>query len=560
MDRAIELSTGSKWYQVTGGKLAYEEHRRYRYTFLLETSWDLTDGTDLQLRSIDFEQLPVQLSNTKDETITIITMQRLPDQTLASASLVVDRAFLLRKMKDGLDLLKTPVTPAQLGLKLLGHLDCPDEVALSSLVDVISDVFVPDTAQRLAIQRALASEVLMILGPPGTGKTDVLAAIALLHALLSKHRILICSHTNIAIDNAIIRLVKFIRNHGLSYWLDEQSVVRYGTPHLEELEDGEYRNVTVPLIVADYIQQQREEIARLELLRKKVRDQVAHDQEEVPRLRQAWEVRKRAIPRQRKQVVSALEQLEAEEQRRLTPILQQLNPLLEKQHRAEQRMEEAKTNWQEDAVLLQPLQQAYERQLKPYQTEQRKVNRLRKYHPFPRFFVQFFEWEWEKTLDANLAVLAQPLYELAGQIAPIKQRMEEAKGTYEEAEREYNELMPAIAAWTQQREMRPAKYEREKPERIQELSNLDRELQVGNPRIVELEQAIEKGRRDIGMVENTLAQLDQQVIDAQREAARKVVESAQIVSATLTALTMNPVLLAQEWDVVIIDEGSTSYQ
>jgi hypothetical protein len=37
---------------------------------------------------------------------------------------------------------------------------------------------------------------------------------------------------------------------------------------------------------------------------------------------------------------------------------------------------------------------------------------------------------------------------------------------------------------------------------------------------------------------------------------RKVIEAAQIVGATLTGLYMNPTLLNQEWDVVIVDEGS----
>ncbi len=190
LDRAIELSVGTRHYTITDGRLVYEPHRRYRSAYTLtQGSWDLPDGTDLQLSSSDLaHSLPVQPSTTKDESVTITVTQRLTERTLASAQLVVDRAFLLRKLKE--DLL-CESTSAQCGLKLLGVLDCADGEAEAHLVETIKEVFSADEAQLLAMRRALYSELLMVLGPPGTGKTDVLAAIALLHATLFSYRVLI---------------------------------------------------------------------------------------------------------------------------------------------------------------------------------------------------------------------------------------------------------------------------------------------------------------------------------------------------------------------------------
>ncbi len=379
LEKAIALSRGSKRYAIADGQLVYEQHRCYRYAFSLveESSWELPDGTDLQLSSSDFvHPLPVELSCTKDLTVTITVVQRLPERTLASAQLAVDRAFLLRKMKDALNSL---ASSAQLGLKLFGYLDCPDVVAAPHLVETIADVFTPDNAQRLAIQRALGSELLMILGPPGTGKTDVLAAIAMLHALLYKSRVLITSHTNIAIDNAIIRLTGFMRKHGLEHWLDDQCVVRYGDPHLAELETDPYRNVTMPLIVADYIQHPCEEIARLEHRHEEVLDQIAKDQEELPERERAWQQRKVTLSQQRNRVVTDLETLEVDEHRRLAPMMEQLIPLLEKGEQVKQCMSQALASWRAGATRLQLLQRDYQRQLKPYQAECKKLERLRKY-------------------------------------------------------------------------------------------------------------------------------------------------------------------------------------
>ena len=56
--------------------------------------------------------------------------------------------------------------------------------------------------------QALGNEVSYIIGPPGTGKTETLAAIA--YALVQAGRsVLIAAHTNIAVDNAILKLAKF---------------------------------------------------------------------------------------------------------------------------------------------------------------------------------------------------------------------------------------------------------------------------------------------------------------------------------------------------------------
>ncbi len=64
-----------------------------------------------------------------------------------------------------------------------------------------------DSSQIDAIEHALAledGEILLITGPPGTGKTTVIAEIA--KELSDDERIMIASHTNRAVDNAIEKL------------------------------------------------------------------------------------------------------------------------------------------------------------------------------------------------------------------------------------------------------------------------------------------------------------------------------------------------------------------
>lgn len=75
---------------------------------------------------------------------------------------------------------------------------------LSSPTDV-GDRFRLDDSQIKAVQAALGleeNELLLIIGPPGTGKTQVIAKIAVELAKRGE-RVLITSHTNRAVDNAI---------------------------------------------------------------------------------------------------------------------------------------------------------------------------------------------------------------------------------------------------------------------------------------------------------------------------------------------------------------------
>jgi hypothetical protein len=555
LDRAIELSVGRKRYRVTAGRLIYEQHRRYRYAFtLVEGSWDLPDGADLQLSSSDLvKPLSVELSGTKDDTVTIIVTQRLTEHTLADAQLVVERAFLLRKLKEAL---LRGGTAAQLGLKLFGVLDCPDVEAEAHLLETIKGVFPADEAQQLALRRALYSALLVILGPPGTGKTDVLAAIALLHATLFGRRVLIVSHTNIAIDNAIVRLANFFRLGGLEAWLDQQRLIRFGDPHLAVLEEDDYRSITVPLIVADRIAQNREEIAHLEYRRARLLKQVAEYRDELPEQEQAWQQREATLQRKRKKDERALANLEAEEQARLGPIMAQLTPRLQQLAEEEETMEDARVDWQEAARKLRLAQQSYQEQWSPYEAELQKLERLRKHTWFVRFVLQASTGEWEKALRATIQTLADPLHRLAQEMAALQQNQARTAEVYQQAEQRRNNLTSVIAHWERERDARPAHSVEQKAVLARQISDLTQELDAGNLRIAEIERNLASWEREVAQLEETLALLDQQIADTKREAVRQVVEKAQIVGATLTALYLNPHLLNQEWDVVIIDEAS----
>ena len=552
LERAIELSRGTKKYPITDGQLDLEQPGHYHYTYTLDFPLDIPDGTDLHLQS-ETSDMPVELIDATDDEVVFVVTQRLTERTLASASLVVERAYLLRKMQEGLS---CGSTPTNLAHKLFGIEDCTDSEASDALINTIQQSFVPDVAQRTALRRALASELLLILGPPGTGKTDVLAAIALLHAILYKHRVLIASHTNIAIDNAVMRLKKFFLAQGLEHLIEEHQLVRVGTPRLTELNGPEYANITVEQIAIAQVQAQRDEIARIERRRAMLQEQQTRDEHDLEEQHHNWQQQEATLLREQEEAQDDWVEMEAEEQERITAITNTLTPLLAQDRQAQQTIQAQQAIVDAEAEELAPLEPAYQQLVDSAEALQQRLKDLQRHRAFTRFFVQWFTDEWQADMLIEQQERAKALTKQQERIRPKRERQAEAQKHLDDAQQERLTLAPSIEALMQERKTQPDDYTEEKAVILDDLATYEAALTRGNPRIAELEQAIVQKERNITALTEILARLDEQMKDAKREAVRTIIQEAQIVATTLTGLYLKPLLLEQEWDVVILDEAS----
>ena len=554
LERAIELSSGTKKYPITDGRLNLEQPGHYRYTFTLDYPLDIPDGTDLHLQSADHDYtLPVELVDATDDEVVFVVTQRLTERTLASASLAVERAYLLRKMQEGLS---CDSTLANLAHKLFGVEDCTDIEASDALIDTIQQSFVPDVAQRTALRRALASELLLILGPPGTGKTDVLAAIALLHAILYKHRVLIASHTNIAIDNAVMRLKKFFLAQGLEHLIEEHQFVRVGTPRLAELNGPEYANITLEQIANAQVQAQRDEITRIERRRAMLQEQQMRDEHDLEEQHHNWQQQEATLLREREEAQDDWVEMEAEEQERITTITDTLTPLLAQDHQAQQTIQTQQALVDTEKEQLAPLEQAYQQLLASAEAVKKRLKNLQRHHTFTRFFVQLFNNDWQADMLIEQQEIEKALIKQQKRIVPKRERQAEAQRLLDDATQELLTLAPSIETLMQERKTHPDDYIEEKAALLDDLATYEAALTQGNPRIAELEQAVVQKERNIAALTETLAHLDEQMKNAKRDAVRMIIQEAHIVATTLTGLYLKPHLLEQEWDVVILDEAS----
>jgi hypothetical protein len=156
------------------------------------------------------------------------------------------RSFLLVNLRDRLDGLTDPGLATELAHRRLARLPpTPPESSLPGLRQ----------GQRQAYAACWSAGLHLVWGPPGTGKTQVLAR-AITDLVDAGKRVLLVSSTNIAVDTALLQVIQ-ARRHARG------DLVRVGTPHLRAVAQDD--DVALPRLVAarfQQIEEQRRDIER----------------------------------------------------------------------------------------------------------------------------------------------------------------------------------------------------------------------------------------------------------------------------------------------------------
>ncbi|MEU0434484.1 AAA domain-containing protein [Streptomyces sp. NPDC006290] len=117
-------------------------------------------------------------------------------------------------------------------------------------------------AQADAYRACLGEGVHLVWGPPGTGKTTVLKR-AIGDLIARDERVLLVSATNVAVDNALLGVVREKRHR-------PGEIVRVGPPHLKEV--AEDPSVSLPLMVRSRLAQTAQRRSAVEAELVEIRD------------------------------------------------------------------------------------------------------------------------------------------------------------------------------------------------------------------------------------------------------------------------------------------------
>lgn len=170
-----------------------------------------------------YEDIPVSVIEIEDLSI-VLELPTHIGVLLPQAKLKTDLTMLLLKLIERIETKGINHHPA--ADRALG-LSCSSVSALR--FDAFNSQM--NSEQRLAVGNVLGSDTVFIWGPPGTGKTQTIGEIGA-QLFQRGSTLLIASHTNTAVDEALLRIAKALEGR-----FDEGAVLRLGEPVKAELQN-----------------------------------------------------------------------------------------------------------------------------------------------------------------------------------------------------------------------------------------------------------------------------------------------------------------------------------
>ena len=240
---AARRHESSSAVSLINGRRIAQVGSNYQYVFDVENVLNLPGDAPGDLYVPGRHRLDVIIISVDGMAITLSVPEDL-GPFVPSARLQSNLAHLMRKLIERIEALAN--TPNPVGERVRGALPVSGE---SMRVDLGEEL---NADQAEAVASSLGRDTTFIWGPPGTGKTQAIGAIG--EQLYRQGRsVLVVSHTNIAVDQAILRIGDKISADALA----EGRVLRVGEPKDLHLKDHH-----PDLLLDTHIDRRSEELAK----------------------------------------------------------------------------------------------------------------------------------------------------------------------------------------------------------------------------------------------------------------------------------------------------------
>jgi ABC-type cobalamin/Fe3+-siderophores transport system ATPase subunit len=538
-----EESAEETTYGGFDGQLLSKSGGKYTYQMTLRTYWDIdehakivvVDAASEQQRTIRVE---ARVLSHEANKLLIVTRAPLPPEHLPHVLLKEDKSWLLKRQLQALTNLQE--ISAEFGAKALGLL--PVRSGTKAVRGKLGK-FVPHPHQERAIAHGLGSEKTLIIGPPGTGKTTTLSNL-ICRYLRQGLSVLLVSHTNIATDNAFLRLVDAMRESkkaDLQTLLDAGLVVRAGDPRHASLRTGNYRSLTVDALAEARMGSQIEARERLEQalpeLSQRIEDATgaAQKQEAAWRERRAECEQKMATLEQDRATVQArIQERERKEQEFLTAKAkerQAAQEILAPLQRQQEELREARASWVTEA--------------------EQEVKRVRAMGRVARFFSAYRDYDFEAA-EHQVTSLFKEKEQAEAMDARIEQLLTENASAQMTPNATVRQIERDIQGFFHAKKLVEKADQQEIEQKLRQLASLRQEREHGEQQVeaayAQVSRATEERDRITARIEELKAQ--------QENLKGQIIADAQMVAATVTSVYVNAHLLLREFEVVVIDEVS----
>jgi len=205
----IQESGGDSKFVLRNGQLVDSYGGRFIYEFVTDVPIELDDDTPVNIK-FGNESINGSVINVNGLRV-LVGLSEDMNSKIPEIVITANASFLLERLQDRINDIESKKISfnTNIAVKAFGF--------QSSHIDKVYDFLMPPSEsdfltkeQKETLAQSLGSEVTFVWGPPGTGKTTTLSYLAN-ELLLRDNSILLVSHTNVAIDNALERIAKILQ-------------------------------------------------------------------------------------------------------------------------------------------------------------------------------------------------------------------------------------------------------------------------------------------------------------------------------------------------------------
>jgi hypothetical protein len=240
--KTVHLKNGKKQNKISG-------EYGHIYSFVYTSDEEFFEGASIDVKagSKRTKGSIVSMLSGAPASI-IISLEEDFGESIAACSITQDEAALLEALQNRyeaeLGINTKNYSPVGMNTNLSDMLLEGKSERLKSEEYTVADVSALNSGQSSFVKKALSHSISFLWGPPGTGKTQALGTIAA-HFFTSKERTLVCSNTNQAVDQVLLKLCREIKKQGRLKDLEDGKIVRVGRIIQKELSDEFSSYVTV---------------------------------------------------------------------------------------------------------------------------------------------------------------------------------------------------------------------------------------------------------------------------------------------------------------------------